>query len=244
MSAIFSGAGSLIDLASSAIGAAPSYPVLSFGWMKLANVTQISIAWGVSDNTNSGLGQFDLMEVVCRGDTTPKRFHADAYANGAGGEALIATLSAGTWVHLLAYYRTASSRYIYLNGVASVEQTTTVNVAGLARTGVGARVLNIPSDFYVGRVAEWGMASGNASINTNIAAIVAALQTQQPSAISLLAPYINIYQPFLSNVNEGSKIGPSMTAANMTYDGADHPSLVSSLVQQAPGAGLSLSLSI
>jgi hypothetical protein len=55
--------------------------------------------------------------------------------------------------------------------------------------------------------------------------IAAHLAGRRPTNIPEGISTLGCYQPLVAAANESTKVGPTLTEANMSYDGTDHPSL-------------------
>lgn len=78
-------------------------------------------------------------------------------ATSAGSATTTDTFSVDTWHHAGGVEISATSRFAYLNGVASPEDTTSRTPTGMDRAGIGALVDSSPSNYFEGSIAEVGI---------------------------------------------------------------------------------------
>lgn len=76
---------------------------------------------------------------------------------GASATAQVSSVVADTWHHGAAVFSAANSRTIWLNGVLSGSNATSVTPTSIDRIGLGSLVLSTPGTFLSGNLAEVGI---------------------------------------------------------------------------------------
>jgi hypothetical protein len=90
-----------------------------------------------------------------------------AFDDGGEAQTLSGSITLNTWHHHVGVEASSSSRFHYLDGVASVEQGTAKTPDGVDRIGIGAFVDSTPSFYHTGRLfwpAIWNVALTAAEI--------------------------------------------------------------------------------
>lgn len=220
MSATFNGTSSLHFAADPIVGSTPTYPVLMLAWLKPANVTADLAILSVADNASSGV---DELHFRLRGNVATDPITAIVTQNGSFSLADIGGGSAGSWITGGALFTSTTSRQGILNGSLGTAQTTSRAPTGITHVSVGALYrASAGSFFWAGQIAEaaiWvGVDAG--AVATILSQFQAGLR---PPHITAAGATLGFYQPFVAAANEASKVGPTLTEANMAYDDEDHP---------------------
>ncbi len=228
MSAIFNGTSAYFLTANAVVGATPNYPVLMGAWFKLTDVNAAYAGCVLTDN--AALPAVDYARFYLDGSTAGDPVKCDVAASGAfATSADIPGLTAGVWIWVGCILRTSADRSSILGTTVGTPQTTATAVTGLTTSAFGSDYYGsgTTGNFLKGNAAEVIFASGNASITTNITAILAAITTgTKPTNIAALSPYLNVYQPLKYGLNDTGYIGATWTANNITYDSTVQPTLI------------------
>ncbi len=103
--------------------AVTSWPLSVSLWAKATNLSQINDLFDIG-NTTAADKQLLNLAVLANG--TVRAYASNSDSGESGSSVTTATVTAGTWFHVVAVMTSATSRTIYLNGVAATVNTTNV----------------------------------------------------------------------------------------------------------------------
>ncbi len=128
------------------------------------------------------------------------------------------TFVLNTWNHACGVARAADDRSVFLNGGGEATNTTSSVPASINAFGVGARCTDSPSQFFDGRLAEFGV--WNVALSD--AEVVSLSRGVAPSMIrpNSLVLYTQLHQ---AAGDDYDAVGGLVLTDNGTVTGADHP---------------------
>lgn len=225
MSAVFNGTSSLLWAANAILGSTPTYPVLFAMRVKLDNVANPFTHIAVTDNNAASADYLDLRTAgTVANDPTQANTRT---AGGSFGTGSFDGTTAGSWLNVAAYFVSITSRYAWRNGSFGSENTLSRNPTGLSHVSIGALYLSgAGSNFSGMRGCDAAVWNG---INATVATSTVLPQFQlgvRPNQIVAGLSTLVFYQPFVAGANEATKVGPTLTEVDMTYDSNDHPTLL------------------
>jgi len=155
MSYDFDGSNDRIDCTSSNL---PSgYPLSYGGWFHAnsAESDTNDIFMSIADKDN-GTNQHRIVHTGAPLKWVASSFDGSGGAKNSGGHTEPFS-TGGSWHHFLAVHASATSRILYLDGVADTEDTTSCSPTGLDRLTIGTTADSTPFGYLNGRAAQCGV---------------------------------------------------------------------------------------
>ena len=209
------GSSQYLDRTSSPIG---TYPCTISVWFKvgsLANNHSLVYLGSTADARR--------MLLYVEGSAAGNHIRLSTVPNGGGsGTDIIstATVSAGTWINVVGVWTSATSRALYVNGVADGTSAVSVTVSSLGRYAIGARGSPAPTygvyhDGYIGEVGIWNTALSAA----DAAELAVGENPRKVRPSTELVSYVPLWDPLSPVVD---LVGGTFTVNGATFSN-DHP---------------------
>src|ERR1035437_5797188 len=147
-----------------------NYPFTIACWMQTSNYYPSSVEtslWNqewlyLGDGTPSGQYYALGIPTAAPGSASQYARNTTAYFNSS-----LVTITNGDWHHVVGVYNSATSRILYVDGIAANTNTTSVSiVARLNRIGIGGLTRSAPTDEVNGGLADVGIWVTNLSPQT------------------------------------------------------------------------------
>jgi hypothetical protein len=162
---------------------APTFPFSVSIWVKSRSATLNQFPFALCRSA-SDEGQFAIRFAGnATGDPVACRHESDA--GGTVGESSGNGYTANAWTHVVAVFRSTSYRQVYVNGVASTANTTTIAVPTINRLAIGRLDRLNPAVPLDGRIDDVRIFSAK-ELNSAEIAFLGSQRGVQPSVATLL----------------------------------------------------------